>query len=109
MIGWVLFRADDLGYAFRYIGNLFGRNGCTPALFVNSQFIFTLCVAAFFSFIGLVPYQKLKAKLDHLSTLTSPLSPLTYLLFGLVILVLLVLSASFILKGSFNPFIYFRF
>ena len=109
MIGWVLFRADDLGYAFRYIGNLFGRNGCAPALFVNSQFIFTLCVAAFFSFIGLVPNQKLKSKLDHLSTLTSHLSPLTYLLFGLVILVLLVLSASFILKGSFNPFIYFRF
>ena len=28
---------------------------------------------------------------------------------GLVMVVLLVLSASFILKGSFNPFIYFRF
>ena len=109
MIGWVMFRADDLGYAFRYIGNLFGRNGWQTAAFVDSRLVVTLIVAAFFSFIGLVPNAKLKSKLDNLSTCHFQLSTSRLIVVGLVIVVLLVLSASFILKGSFNPFIYFRF
>lgn len=109
MIGWVLFRADTIGYAVHYVGAMFGTNGSSPALFVNSQFVFTLIVAAVFSFIGLIPSAKLQSKLEHLSTLSTPFSNRNTVLFGLVIVVLLVLSASFILKGSFNPFIYFRF
>ena len=109
MIGWVLFRADTIDYAVRYVGAMFGSHGNTPALFVNSQFIFTLIVATFFSFIGLIPSKKLQSKLNHLSFLNTPFSTRKYVLVGLVIIVLLVFSASFILKGSFNPFIYFRF
>ena len=106
MIGWVMFRADDLGYAFRYIGNLFGRNGFMPARFVNSQFIFTLIVAAFFSFFGLTKVGK-KA-LDFFFN-RKAYNTWQVIWVGVVMIILLVLSASFILKGSFNPFIYFRF
>ena len=109
MIGWVLFRSDTIGYAVHYVGAMFGANGSTPALFVNSQFVFTLIVAAIFSFIGLVPSATLRSKLDNLSTFHFKLSTPRCLLLGLLMLVLLLLSASFILKGSFNPFIYFRF
>ncbi|MBR6272470.1 MAG: MBOAT family protein [Bacteroidales bacterium] len=109
MIGWVLFRSDTIGYAVHYVGAMFGANGSTPALFVNSQFVFTLIVAAIFSFIGLVPSATLRSKLDNLSTLNFKLSTPRCLLLGLLMLLLLLLSASFILKGSFNPFIYFRF
>ncbi|MBP5798115.1 MAG: MBOAT family protein [Bacteroidales bacterium] len=109
MIGWVLFRSDTIGYAVHYVGAMFGANGSTPALFVNSQFVFTLIIAAIFSFIGLVPSATLRSKLDKLSTLNFKLSTPRCLLLGLLMLVLLLLSASFILKGSFNPFIYFRF
>ena len=106
MIGWVMFRADTIGYAVQYVGAMFGANGNLPTLFVNSQFVFTLIVAALFSFFGLafpIFYSKLT------TTLNSKLTTLNYILFGLIIIVLLILSASFILKGSFNPFIYFRF
>ena len=109
MIGWVLFRSDTIGYAVHYVGAMFGANGSTPALFVNSQFVFTLIVAFFFSFIGLVPSATLRSKLDNLSTFHFKLSTPRCLLLGLLMLLLLLLSASFILKGSFNPFIYFRF
>ena len=109
MIGWVLFRSDTIGYAVQYVGAMFGANGSSPALFVNSQFVTTLIIAAFFSFIGLVPNANLKSKLEKLSTFHFSLSTSRCLLVGLVIIILLVLSASFILKGSFNPFIYFRF
>ena len=109
MIGWVLFRADTLGYAFDYIGTMFGAHGQAPLQFLNSQIVFTLLIAAVFSFIGLVPSDKLRSKLDKLSTFSLRLSTSRCLLLGLLMLVLLLLSASFILKGSFNPFIYFRF
>ena len=109
MIGWVLFRSDTIGYAVQYVGAMFGTNGSTPALFVNSQFVTTLIIAAFFSFIGLVPSAKIRSKLEEFSTFHFSLSTSRCILVGLVMIILLVLSASFILKGSFNPFIYFRF
>ena len=109
MIGWVLFRADTLGFAFDYIGTMFGAHGHAPLQFLNPQIVFTLILAGFFSFIGLVPSDKLRLKLDKLSTFSMQLSTSRCILLGLLMLVLLLLSASFILKGSFNPFIYFRF
>ena len=106
MIGWVLFRADTIGYAVHYVGAMFGANGSLPVLFVDQQFIMTLIIAVFFSFFALA-FPTIYSKLS--TVLNSKLSTLNYILFGLIIIILLILSASFILKGSFNPFIYFRF
>ena len=106
MIGWVLFRADTIGYAVHYVGAMFGANGSLPVLFVDQQFIMTLIIAVFFSFFALA-FPTIYSKLS--TALNSKLSTLNYILFGLIIIILLILSASFILKGSFNPFIYFRF
>ena len=106
MIGWVLFRADTIRYAVHYVGAMFGANGSTQTLFVNPQFVFTLFVAIFFSFFGLT-----KAGDKALDFFFNRKTYNTWQVIwvGLVMIVLLVLSASFILKGSFNPFIYFRF
>ena len=141
MVGWVLFRADTLGYAVQYLGTMFGFNGQAPMVFITPQLVFTLIVAAFFSFLGLSAKVSAKIKSANLAkeksanlanltnfnspnSLNSPIinnspnslnsptkktSPVLSVLAGVVIVVLLLLSASFILKGSFNPFIYFRF
>ena len=106
MIGWVLFRADTIGYATQYVGAMFGSNGNTPALFVNTQFIVTLIVAAFFAFFGLT---KAGDKALDFFFNRKTYSVTQYVWVGLLMSTLLILSASFILKGSFNPFIYFRF
>ena len=105
-IGWVLFRADTIGYAVQYVGAMFGANGSTPALFVNSQFIVTILIAAFFSFFGLTKAGD-KALDFFFNQKTYNTRQVIWV--GVIMLILLVLSASFILKGSFNPFIYFRF
>ena len=106
MIGWVLFRADTIDYALRYIGAMFGSNGSSAALFVNSQFVVTLIVAAFFSFFGMT---KAGDKALDFFFNRKTYNTKQYIWVGLLMIILLVLSASFILKGSFNPFIYFRF
>lgn len=106
MIGWVLFRSDDLSYAFHYIGNLFGANGNTTVAFVTPQFVFTLIIAAFFSFFGLT---KAGDKALDFFFNRQAYNNKQVVWVGLIMIILLVLSTSFILKGSFNPFIYFRF
>ena len=106
MIGWVLFRADTLGYAMEYIGTMFGFHGTAPVAFSNPQFVFTMIVATFFSFFGLT---KVGDKALDFFFNRQTYSSWQCLWVGLLMVVLLVLSASFILKGSFNPFIYFRF
>jgi alginate O-acetyltransferase complex protein AlgI len=106
MIGWVMFRADTIGYAVQYVGAMFGANGSTPALFVNSQFVFTLIVAVFFAFFGLT---KVGDKALDFFFNRKAYNTAQVVWVGLLMVVLLILSASFILKGSFNPFIYFRF
>ena len=106
MIGWVMFRADTIGYAVQYVGAMFGANGSTPALFVNSQFVFTLIVAVFFAFFGLT---KVGDKALDFFFNRKAYNTVQVVWVGLLMVVLLILSASFILKGSFNPFIYFRF
>ena len=106
MIGWVFFRADTLGYAIQYLGTLFGFHGNNPVAFCNPQFVTTLVVAAFFSFFGMT--QAGQKTLDFFFN-KKAYRPRQYALVGLLMVVLLILSASFILKGSFNPFIYFRF
>ena len=106
MIGWVLFRADTIDYAVHYVGAMFGTNGSLPTLFVDQQFVITLIIAVFFSFFGLTKAGDkaldffFKRKSYHIGQ---------YIWVGFLMIMLLVFSASFILKGSFNPFIYFRF
>ena len=106
MIGWVLFRSDTIGYAMQYIGAMFGANGSSPALFVNSQFVVTIIIAAFFSFFGLT---KAGEKALDFFFNRKEYNTGQVIWVGLIMIILLVLSASFILKGSFNPFIYFKF
>ena len=106
MIGWVLFRADTLGYAMQYIGSMFGAHGNAPIVFSNPQFVTTLAVAAFFSFFGLT---KVGSQCQDFFFNKKAYNMWQYILVGILMIILLVLSASFILKGSFNPFIYFRF
>ena len=105
-IGWVLFRADNLSYAFHYIGNMFFMNGNGMAVPCDAQFIVVMILALLFSFIGLT---RLGERLQAFFFDRSSYNVRQYVWVGLLMILLLVVSLSFILKGSFNPFIYFRF
>lgn len=105
IIGWVLFRAADIGAAGAYIGGMFGMYGnpLTDEMFWYQlaenkvHFIIALLAAA-----PLIPWlkQKLGAAAEGR-------------FFGtardccLLLIFLLVLAA--LAKGSYNPFIYFNF
>lgn len=98
--GWVLFRADDLSHAARYLAAMFGWNGVYEPLSLF-YLLENLAVLAF----AVVLAGSLPGRVRALADRHAPLA-----VAGAVLqLCLLVLCASCLVKGSYNPFIYFNF
>ena len=101
ILGWVLFRADSIPDAIRYIGCMFGAGGSfADGKFTGflSQYGILIMIGAFFctpALKMLTAKMKTNALIDILRVL---------LLFGLF-----VLSVASLVSSSYNPFIYFRF
>ena len=101
---FVIFNADNMGTALTYIGNLFGLGGIPlysrEAAYYGKSFLALIVVAA----LGSTPFirllgEKIQTTLPKVVTVLKPLW----------LLLLLVLSTAYLVDGSFNPFLYFRF
>ncbi|MEG1500534.1 MAG: MBOAT family O-acyltransferase [Clostridiales bacterium] len=102
LIGWVLFRSNNIGEAILYIQAMFGLLG-NPffnkhALFYLQEYGIFYLVAIIFA-LPIVP--KLKAKLADNKLIALPVA--------IILVTLFIVSISFIIKGNYNPFIYFNF
>ena len=102
VLGFVLFNAADLSQALSDIGGMFGF-GKVP--FVNTETLYylrsygLLFVAAF---IGATPLVKTVAEKVSQKTVGAVLEIF-------VMAFLLILCTAYLVDGSFNPFLYFRF
>ena len=100
---WVLFRADSLGTAVGYLSTMFGQG---QALW-NSQTLlylrenWTILVIGGVCAAPIAPYLR-----DRLARRESVLLDVGY---GIGAALIFFISASFIVKGTYNPFIYFNF
>ena len=102
IVGWVMFRADNLSIAIAYLKNMFGINSTKESLYRFSYYIdyneilafiiATLCAMPIFKNFALPK----KNKYIHIALNTW-------------IMILFILSASSIAASTYNPFIYFRF
>ena len=106
-IGWVIFRADTLSYAMEYLGAMFslGTSEIVPArsLFYVREYglVFVMSIVAsvpiFSSLEQWAENRKWKVQLGcHGVVMVA----ITVLFYGAVV---------YIIKGSYNPFIYFNF
>lgn len=112
IIGWVLFRSDNIIYAMQYIGAMFGGNNhsMSPAagagayqclVFLSMElivaFVFALIGMGFVSRAFRGFYDKVRKKE-------------WFMLIDMVVMLgLLVLCILRIASGTYNPFIYFKF
>lgn len=105
--GWVLFRAESLGAAGRYLGAMVGLGGAPGAEgaalylreFAPVLLLAILCVAPVAAWIR----DKLaKGRRGRLLILWDVGG-------AVCLLAIFVLSLCFIIKGTYNPFIYFNF
>lgn len=107
ILGWVLFRADTLHGAGRYISAMFALGGNAffddTAAFYFAEYGVTLIAAGVCSFPLI---SRLCARLSQKSEETEQLcTVVTYAL----LLLLFVVCVSFLVIGAYNPFIYFNF
>lgn len=105
LIGWIIFRSENLSFALKYVHNLFRIDGNLFPDYLDNQFRIALIFAAVFSFITIFKFgQKLEEKVFY-----SDYSLKQHIFIGIISALFLVICVSFITKGGFNPFIYFRF
>lgn len=99
IISFVIFNAASMTEAFEYIASMFGGTEVplfsTETLYYLRSYIFVFAVAV----IGATPVPKLLANKAKFTKYVEPF----------VLLILLVLCTAYLVDGSFNPFLYFRF
>lgn len=105
-ISFVIFNATDIKEAISYIGGMFGAGGVplvsTEFFYYLKSFGVTLCIGL----IGCTPIvkktvEKIKEKAlgGKIISVIEPISLIT----------LLIVMTAYLVDGSFNPFLYFRF
>ncbi len=112
MIGWVFFRADELGHAFSYLAAMAGHGGgplLHPAASVVTNDVLVALVCGCIGATPVVP--RLLERMTPRGTRgTSLLRTFVLEAGGLVLLIaVFLLSAMQLAAGTHNPFIYFRF
>ncbi|MCR5793547.1 MAG: MBOAT family protein [Lachnospiraceae bacterium] len=105
VLGWVIFRSDSIGQAYRYIKVMFGigKHAGTFDYLANFYLLeygvyFLLCM------ICSVPVAALmqKALIQKESRVTDAIKYVFYA-------ICFIISITFVVKGAYNPFIYFNF
>lgn len=100
MIAWVLFANTDIVKAFHYLGMMFGNaasfaNGTTLYFLRDNLVLLVICI------IACTPVAKTKLNfLNHPGFDWSK---------PVLVLVMLLICTAFIVDGTYNPFLYFRF
>ena len=105
MVGWAIFRIENLGDAFTFISRLFAFDFKTFVIQADSQFYTMLILALVFSFITLFPFGKRLQDLVYYKEYSTSGTVLAW--------ILAVASVFFCIAAinavGFSPFIYFRF
>lgn len=103
--GWVLFRNEDLSYAFHAIKQMYSFNFFDGKFALNNDFTWMAIVAAFFAFFAITETTK-RVQDGIYGEKFSKNAKWAAVLMGTV---LFYVSLSYISALEFNPFIYFRF
>ena len=105
-ISFVIFNATDMKEAFSYIGGMLGA-GNTPL--VSTEFFYYLKSYAVTIIIGIIGATPIVKRLFKKIFENSRASKFIWVLEPVGLVVLLAVMTAFLVDGSFNPFLYFRF
>ena len=103
VVGWVMFRADDMTYATKYMRVMFGMKP-SDMLYKLDYFIGTYQI-----FIFIVAILCAMPIFKNLIQENNNTKPWPRLAINTYLVCLFVMSVSAIAASTYNPFIYFRF
>ena len=102
MISFIIFNGDSSTDILNHLSGLLGLNGI-PLVSQESLYYFKSYLVIFIiSIIGATPVMKYLVNTKYLKKVQNVLEPV-------FVVVILLVSTAFIVDGSFNPFLYFRF
>ena len=102
MISFIIFNGESVSQIMQNIGGLIGINNI-PLISQESLYYFkSYFVVIIIGIIGATPILKNIANTNKAQKIMNILEPVFLLL-------ILLVSTSYIVDGSFNPFLYFRF
>ena len=102
VLGFVLFNAADLSQALSDIGGMFGFGGVPLVTGQTLYYLRSYGLLFAVAFVGATPVVKnLASRIGE--------KPLGVVLEAVVMLALLLVCSAYLVDGSFNPFLYFRF
>ncbi|MCB2221357.1 MAG: MBOAT family protein [Bacteroidetes bacterium] len=105
LIGWVLFRAENMTMAWDYLGRMFAFDLNADTFYFNRKFYTILIIAIVFSFWG--SFRKIEAWQEKL--FAQGKRNRTLVVMVIASFILFIISLGSITSSGFNPFIYFRF
>jgi len=105
MIGWVLFRAENLHESGIFLTKMFSFDFSPTSYFLNEKFFMILFIAIFFSFWGV--FKRIEIFQDRL--FFSGKKDVSIILMSGFAIIFLIINLASITSSDFNPFIYFRF
>ena len=98
IIGWVLFRSSSISFAFNYIKRMFTFKNMYDLKF--AELLLENIVILLFALIFCLPIMK---------KVSESKNRIVLILYHFSLVVVFIISMSYIIKGSYNPFIYFNF
>lgn len=105
MVGWAIFRIEDLPTCWLFITRLFAFGSAGSAYAFGAEFFVTLAVAVFFAFFTLLPLGK---RVERWTFYTN-YEGRTHILVWLAACLLMCCCVASLTATDFSPFIYFRF
>ena len=106
VISFVIFSGENGKEVITYIGGMFGR-GELPL--VSTEFVYYLKSYAIVLVLGIIGATPLFKGLIDKITKKSAFARAVNLLEIVVLVLLTVVVSAYLVDGSFNPFLYFRF
>lgn len=107
MFGWVFFRADDLGHAMTYFSVMFGNS---DVAFFDKFFLGFLKEYAWYFFFAILfsmpVAKKIRAFIEERFADRNIAINVAY---AILLVGGLIFAMSYLVKGAYNPFIYFNF
>lgn len=105
-ISFVIFNATDMKEAFSYIGGMFGAGDVPLA---STEFFYYLKSFAVTLVIGIIGATPIVKKAVEKVFENTKASKFIWILEPVGLVVLLAVMTAYLVDGSFNPFLYFRF
>ncbi len=110
LFGWVLFRAETLPLVLSYFKVMFGggvRGDSTALLFVTQKAVYYLAAILFAA--PLLPYLRRSLNTMRENRTSAVIPILCDILYPILMLSLFLICTAYLLKSTYNPFIYFNF